>query len=338
MKGTWLTRPLKAVLLAFVIFFLPASAGQAEKRVALVIGNSAYQNAPPLATPVKDAKAMADMLHKAGFNVAGAAYDAGNGSFRKAIRQFDDAAADSDVAVVYFAGHGVAVNGINYLVPVDARLLSDWDAEDELVPLDRFIAAVAQAKRLAVVILDASADNPLTESMKRERPTVLRGFSSGSAPVDAANLNVLIAYAAKEGSATVADSGDHSPYTAALLQNLFVPGLDVRLALGRVRDDVLKATDNHQEPVVYGELGGGSIALVPGSPASAPSEEAIAARTDYRLIAKINTKGAWEVFLNQYPTGCYADLARGHIAALDAAGKDAPAVAEKISAATPCDK
>ena len=336
MSGTWLARPLKAVLCAFLIFFLPASAAQAEKRVALVIGNSAYQNAPALGNPVKDAKAMAEMFQRAGFDVANTAYDAGNAQFRKAIRLFDDAAAASDIAVVYFAGHGIAINGVNYLVPVDAKLASDWDVEDELVPLDRFVAAVVQARRLALVILDAAGNNPLAQTMKRQRPNMAPGLSS--VPVETGNLNVLIAYAAKEGSVTVQGEGDYSPYTAALLHNLFVPGLDIRLAFGRVRDEVLKATDSRQEPAVYGALGGGVFALVPGPAASAaPVGDSEGARTDYRLIEKINTKGAWQVFLSQHSTGCYADLARGHVAALDAAAKGAPAAAEKSGAAN-CDK
>src|SRR5580698_10405559 len=123
---------LSAMVSALALFSATiwADPAFAERRVALIIGNSAYQNAPVLPNPSKDAKAIAAMFTKAGYEVVSAQYDLGNLDFKRAIRQFEDAAADADIAVIYYAGHGLEIHGANYLIPVDARLKSDRDADD----------------------------------------------------------------------------------------------------------------------------------------------------------------------------------------------------------------
>lgn len=243
-------------------------AAQADKRVALVIGNSAYQNAPTLVNPARDALAIATMFKKAGCDAVGTAYDVGYLDLKRAIRQFEDAAADADIAVVYFAGHGIEIHGVNYLISVDAKLASDRDADDEAITLDRLVAALDGAKRLRVVILDACRDNPFVRKMQQQRVAALRGVNPGLGAAEPARTDTLIAYAAKVGSQAEDGDGDHSPFAAALVNNLFVPGLDIRLAFGRVRDDVLKKTSNRQEPFVYGWLGGGNVSLVPSRSSS----------------------------------------------------------------------
>jgi len=301
----------------------------AETRVALVVGNSAYQHAPALPNPARDAKSMAAMFQKNGFDTVVAQYDVGNLDFKRAIRQFEDKASDADIAVVYFAGHGIEVHGINYVIPVDATLASDRDAEDEAIPLDRLVQSVDGAKRLRVIILDACRDNPFARTMKLQRTAAVRGITAGLGAAEPTTINTLIAYAAKAGSAAEDGDGDHSPFTLALLSDLFVPGLDIRLAFGRVRDDVLKKTGNRQEPFVYGSLGGTNIAIV--APPTVSQQSAVAdaqgEKGDYALVEKIGTKGAWEVFLAQHPTGFYSDLARQQITKLAMASTGTPAVA-----------
>ena len=292
----------------------------AERRVALVLGNSAYQNAPNLPNPTRDAKAMVAVLKQAGFDVVSAYNDVGNLQFKRALRQFEDIAADADISVVFYAGHGIEIRGVNYMIPVDARLASDRDADDEAITLERLLESVAATRRLSLIILDACRDNPFVPTMKRQRTAAVRAISPGLGLVGPTKRNMLIAYAAKAG--TVAEDGDmqHSPFTAALLNHLFVPGLELRLALGRVRDQVLKSTGSRQEPFVSGSLGGDYITLVPaseestnaGTPANSASE-----KNDYDLVKEIGTKGAWEVFLNQYPSGFYADLARQQLRKLE---------------------
>jgi uncharacterized caspase-like protein len=240
------------------------SAFAAERRVALVVGNSSYQNAPILANPTKDAEAMAESFKVAGFDVVTAQNNLGIKEFLSKLRRFEDEAANADIAVVYFAGHGIEIAGNNFMIPVDAKLVSDRDARDEAVSLDRLLETVEGAKRLRLVILDACRNNPFAKNIKRQRAASLRAVTSGLALVEPTANNSLIAYAAKAGVAAEDGNADHSPYTTALLTHLFVPGLDIRLALGRVRDDVIKATGNRQEPFLTGSLGGANIALVPG--------------------------------------------------------------------------
>jgi uncharacterized caspase-like protein len=257
------------------------------------------------------------MFKNGGFNVISAHYDVGYLQLKRAVRQFEDSVTDADIAVVYYAGHGLEIRGTNYMIPVDAKLASDRDVEDEAVSLDRLIASVERAKQLGLVILDACRDNPFVAKMKRPNTAALRGVAPGVGILEPSSRNTLIAYAAKSGFAIDDSDREHSPFTAALLNHLFEPGLDIRIAFGRVRDDVLKATGNKQEPLLSGTLGGARIPLVPG-PDEAAAPDLTAQRNDYDLVEKINTKGAWEAFLAKYPTGFYADLARQQLARVSA--------------------
>jgi hypothetical protein len=308
---------LAAMALGFLATPLASQAALAGKHVALVVGNSAYQNAAPLANPARDAKAIAAKFQKSGFEVVTVEPDAGIVEFKRAVRQFEDAAADSDIAVVYYSGHGVDVEGSNYLIPVDAKLANDRDAEDEAVSLERIVESVDGAKELRIVILDACRDKPFQIAGKHEQHTqALRGSDSGLSAAEPTTINTLIAYAAKPGSIAEDGDGEHSPFTVALLDNLFVPGLDIRLAFGRVRDEVLKNTGNKQEPFVYGSLGGGNISIVA---VTSQNAEVGGDERDYHLVERIGSARAWQVFVNQHPTGAFADLARAQIAKLTVA-------------------
>src|SRR6201999_202129 len=173
-------RRLASILLATVLLLAcgPAFAG---KRVALVIGNSAYQNAPRLNNPANDAALMGDTFKKAGFDVVVSRQDLGALETRRVLRDFSDSPADADIAVIYYAGHGIEVDGTNYLVPVDAKLERDNDVYDEAFSLDRILLAVEPAKKLRLVILDACRDNPFSKTMKRT--VALRSIGRGLAQV-----------------------------------------------------------------------------------------------------------------------------------------------------------
>ncbi|MGZ5864300.1 MAG: caspase family protein [Xanthobacteraceae bacterium] len=293
---------------------LGVTAALADKRVALVIGNSGYQNVARLPNPASDAKSIAKLLVDAGFDSVDLQQDVGNLDFKRALRRFEDNSRDADIAVVFYAGHGLELGGINYMIPVDAKLASDRDAQDEAISLDRITDSVDSARRLRLVILDACRDNPFVVSMKRVRQ-VSRSLSSGLGKVEPPGTDTLIAYAAKAGSTADDGIGEHSPFTTALMNSLTVPGLDVRLAFGRVRDEVLKITNQRQEPFVYGSLGGGNISLVP--PPARPQETSVSdVKADYELVAQVGTRRAWEVFINTYKTGFYTDLARAQLAKL----------------------
>jgi formylglycine-generating enzyme required for sulfatase activity len=177
---------------------------------------------------------------------------------RRAIGDFSDTAADADIAIVYYAGHGIEVDGVNYLIPTDAKLARDFDVEDETISLDRVLRAIDSARRLRLVILDACRDNPFAQSMKRSSRAIGRGF----ARVEPTTPDTLVAFAAKAGSTASDGDGANSPFTAALLKHIATPGLDIRIALGQVRDEVMETTRPRQEPFVYGSLGGRVVSIV----------------------------------------------------------------------------
>ncbi|MCP1999762.1 caspase family protein [Nitrobacter winogradskyi] len=306
---------IAAMIGGAIIMALSSGVAWADKRIALVVGNSSYQTVPQLPNPARDAKAVGQMFKDAGFDSVEVLLDLGNLEFKRAIRKFEADADQADIAVVYYAGHGIEVNGNNFLIPVDARLSSDRDAEDEAIRLERMVLSADGAKKLRVIILDACRDNPFTVKMRRERRAALRAISSGLGKVEPTSTDTLIAYAAKAGSTADDGEGKHSPFTTALLKNLTVPGLDIRLAFGRVRDEVMKLTGARQEPFVYGSLGGGNISLVP-PPVVEKEPEAADVKGDFELVAKINSARAWEVFISTYKTGFYADLARAQLASL----------------------
>ncbi|WP_249125768.1 caspase family protein [Bradyrhizobium manausense] len=310
------TAAVATIVGTFLLVVLAPDCAFAERRVALVVGNSSYQSVPQLPNPARDASSIAKMFREAGFDSVDTLINVGNLEFKRAIRKFETTADQADIAVVYYAGHGLEIGGTNYLIPVDAKLASDRDADDEAIPLERMVSSADGAKRLRLVILDACRDNPFVGTMRRERRSVVtRAVSSGLGKVEPTMTDTLIAYAAKAGSTADDGDGEHSPFTVSILKNLPVPGLDVRLAFGRVRDEVLKSTANRQEPYVYGALGGGTISLVPAPavPQEAPVSDV---KGDYELVQKIGTKRAWEVFLATHPTGFYAELARAQMEAL----------------------
>jgi hypothetical protein len=254
-----------------LVAVLSADRAAADQRVALIIGNSAYRNAPTLANTVADAVGLAQLFRTAGFGTVILRNDLGVMDFRRAVRDFLVTAEGADIAVVYYAGHGIEIGGMNYLVPVDAKLSRDYDVDDEAVSLDRIVWALQSVKRLRLILLDACRDNPFPERMRSAgvRAIESRGLVK---PIDV-GADTLVAYAAKAGSKSYDGDGPNSPYATALLRHLAEPGLDIRIALGRVRDDVLAMTGGRQEPFIYGSLGGATIALVP-----LPAAEKIEAR------------------------------------------------------------
>lgn len=319
-----------AAAIGWVLLALTPGEALADRRVALVVGNSNYSAVPQLPNPSRDANAVAKMFKEAGFQTIETYLDVGNLDFKRAIRKFEDTAMDADIAVLYYAGHGIEIGGTNYLIPIDARLASDRDAPDEAIPLDRLVLSADGAKKLRVIILDACRDNPYAGKMRRESRAALRAVSSGLGKVEPSSTDTLIAYAAKAGSTAEDGDRDHSPFTAALLKHLTVPGLDLRLAFGRVKDEVMKATNGRQEPFVYGSLGGGNYALVapPAEVKGATNAAAADVKADYELVEKIGSRKAWEVFLSTHKTGFYSDLAREQL-------KKFPEVASLGPAAVP---
>lgn len=309
---------LRLVLLSLFAICLGSGSAFADKRVALVIGNSAYKSVPRLSNPANDAALVGDMFKKAGFDFVEIKTDLKATEMRKALRDFGGRAREAEVAVVYYAGHGIELDGTNYLIPTDAALETDSDVLDETLPLDRALFAVEPAKQLRLVILDACRDNPFAKTMKRT--IAARAIGRGLAKVELTSPNTMIAFAAKAGSTASDGDAKNSPFAAAIAERLLTPGLDLRKAFGFVRDDVLKSTGYKQEPYVYGSLGGDDVPLVPAKPVvTAPQanpQEAV--RRDYELALQLGTREVWTAFLAQYPDGFYASLAKGQLSRIAA--------------------
>ncbi|TFV40202.1 caspase family protein [Bradyrhizobium frederickii] len=318
------------LLLAAALLFGPDPAF-AGKRVALVLANSAYQHAPSLTNPVNDGAVMAKTLKEAGFDVVDSRHDLSAQDTRRVLRDFADATRTADIAVVYYAGHGIEVEGSNYLIPVDAKLERDTDVFDEALSLDRVLVAVEPAKQLRLVILDACRDNPFAKRMKRTIAS--RAMGRGLAQVEPTSPNTLIAYSAKAGFTAQDGDGANSPFTVALSKYLTTPGLDVRRAFGFVRDEVLKSTSNKQEPFVYGSLGGEDVPLVPvkvvaAAPVAPVANPQADIRRDYELALQVGNKAAWDAFLAQHPDGFYANLAKLQVEKIGAEQAHAAAIAK----------
>jgi hypothetical protein len=303
----------RTIVFVVIATWLGCSSAFAEKRVALVVGNSAYKNVPRLANPVNDVTMVAAMLKNAGFDLVTTKLDVNIVEMRKALREFGLQARNADVAVIFYAGHGIELDGNNYLIPTDAVLETDTDVFDETFPLDRVLFTVEPAKQLRLIILDACRDNPFAKTMKRT--IAARAVGRGLAKVEPNSPNTMIAFSAKAGSTASDGDSKNSPFAVALVEHLPKPGLDLRKAFGFVRDDVLKNTGYKQEPYVYGSLGGDDVPLVPAKPAVAgpqPNPQD-AIRRDYELALHLGTRDAWNAFLAQYPSGFYASLAKGEL-------------------------
>lgn len=251
-----------------------AATAHANRRVALVVGNSAYAYGGALENPVNDAKAVADLLTRMKFDRVQLELDLTSEGLKAALRRFSTLASRADIAVIYYAGHGIEISGQNYLVPVDARLERPEHIDLDAIPLEIVLKQLRGARRLQLIILDACRDNIFRRNLSNTR-NIIRG--QGLAPVDLDANNVLVAFATKHGATAEDGEGTvHSPFTMALLQHLASPGVDIRKVLGLIRDQVITSTAGQQIPYVYGNLGGDDIALVDaGQIADAPIKQAM---------------------------------------------------------------
>jgi len=232
-----------------------ASAAVSGRRIALVIGNASYKNVPSLANPRNDAISIADAFKRTGFTTVDLQLDLGRDGLINALRNFARQAETADWAVVYYAGHGMEVGGINYIIPVDAKIAQDRDISFEALPLDQVLNATERAKQLHLVILDACRDNPFANQMKRTQAVASRSVSRGLAAIEP-EAGTLVVFSAKDGETSLDGDGINSPFATALLRNLGTPGLEVRRLFDFVRDDVLDATQRRQKPFSYGSISG----------------------------------------------------------------------------------
>ena len=316
-----------AVLIA-LLWSSSVTAQVAQGRVALVIGNSNYQSVPALPNPANDAFAMSESLRRLGF-VVQEGIDLDAAGMASTLRSFGALAETADVALVFYAGHGIQIDGQNYMLPVDASLRRERDLNYEAVPLDLILSEVSQARKLAIVILDACRDNPfagqLQEAMGPTRSAAVgRGLGRVDAPAD-----TLVAFATRDGSVAEDGTGFNSPFTTALLTHLGEPGVEIGHYFRKVRDSVIASTNGRQEPFVYGSLsaeqfylnptsGDAQVAAVPILPAGQGNPQAGQADLEadmlfWRSIQDSDDEAEYFAYLSRFPNGVFAELARNRL-------------------------
>ena len=339
------------LLLALAMPLVTAPAASAADRVALVVGNSEYVALGRLDNPGNDATDLEAALSRLGFDVT-TARNADRATMNEALRQFTRESVGAEVALVFYAGHGLEMDGVNYLIPVDAQLERDTDVRFETVVLDDVLAATEGA-RLRVVILDACRDNPLVRSMQRTSASrsVSRG-SFGELREDLLGNETLVAYAAAAGTTAADGTGSrNSPYSTALLEYLEQP-LEIGILFRSVRARVLERTNGRQHPHEYASLlrehylKGTSAPEAATATAETNSVSAALVEQDttfWRSIVDSDNPADFEAYLRQFPAGAYRALATNRLVAPQAVESDPPSTdpppvaPASVPAATPTD-
>ena len=249
------------LIFAAILLFLPFSS-QASDRVALVIGMADYTSVVKLDNTLNDARGISETLEGIGFQVT-TLLDTSAADLRTAVDEFAFRAETADLALIYYAGHGVEVSGENFLIPVDADVSSNQDILRQGVSLKQLLASVESARKMRIVILDSCRDNPfgdaLTLANLEETAQVVeqtRSIGSVGMAAPSPDRGTMVAFAAKDGERALDGAGRHSPFAEALMANLVQPDLEISLMFRKVRDQVLEATGNQQEPHTYGSLSG----------------------------------------------------------------------------------
>jgi TPR repeat protein len=289
---------------------LSCHAAQADVRVALVIGNGAYQNAPSLINPAHDAADVAAALKRDGFDVI-LATDLKKDAMEEATIRFARAARAADVAMFYYSGHALQYAGVNYLAPIDTKLDDEADLR-RLVRLDDIVGDLQQARNLRVLVLDSCRDNPLADDLKRSiGASRALPLQRGLAKIDPAQ-GMIVSYATQSGRTASDGDGRNSPYTAAFLKNIEAPE-EIGTIFRHITADVYETTAHQQLPELSLSMIGdyylhGRAAETATAPSAAPDAD-VAARADFEAAGRMNTVAGWDAFLKAHPQGLYATLA-----------------------------
>ena len=275
---------------------------RSEKRLALVIGNSAYRRLRPLRNPINDAKAVAAALRRAGFEVA-LLENTSQKKIKRAVVSFERRLNQGGVGLFYYAGHGVQVGGNNYLVPLDAEIDAEEHVDIEAVGLNYVLSRMAAARnRLNIVILDACRNNPF-EGRFRD---VSRGLAPAKAPV-----GTYVVYATAEGDVAADGDGQNSLFSGALVKALDRRNVKLEDMFKRVRTDVLAATSGKQVPWTSSSVTGDFYFHLPKAGPQGVAGSSNAAEIEYWSSIKNSTNPkSFEAYLADYPNGRYARLAR----------------------------
>jgi uncharacterized caspase-like protein len=337
----------RMAVLAAIAFSFAASASLAgvsvdQKRVALVIGNGAYQNAVRLDNAVFDARAVAGGFRKLGFQVV-EGYDLDIDDMRGKVSEFSAALAGAQSAVIYYAGHGVSVDEENYLIPTDIVLKSPTDLDLNAISVSLLLKEMKREDRVNIVILDACRDNPFAAALARQKTRSLV-VERGLSPIDGdLARGTLIAFASDPKSTALdGPTGRHSPFTAAFLDHLFDPGVTIDTVMSRVRNEVWQKTGHHQLPWVNTSLIG-EYELNPQAPpaatvaAAGPAGTPVDARRSeenllWQSAEHSDLPADYKAYLSAFPNGVFAQMAKNRIASMESARTATPAAAPQALA------
>src|SRR5690349_5203613 len=247
-QGRTKMRFLIAALSAAGLLISASTNAFADKRVAFVVGNGAYKNVPGLPNPAVDARSMAKLLRNVGFEVVEGA-NLSRDKMTEKLLDFGKKAEGADVALFFYAGHGIAVNGTNYLLPVDADLKSEMDVKlGAAINIDLTLEQTMADAKVKLVFLDACRDNPFAAKIRSAKATRSVSVASGLAEMKSGE-GTLLAFATGPGQTALdGDVGNHSPFTRALLSNIAAPGVEIQQAMTKVRAQVNEETKKNQLP------------------------------------------------------------------------------------------
>lgn len=297
-----------------------AQPAHAEKRVALVIGNSAYAHTAELKNPRNDAADMAASLKRLGFEVL-EGRDLDKRGMERMIRQFGLRLSGADLALFFYAGHGVQLSGQNYLLPTDARLAGEGDADFETVGLTLVLKQMEREAKTSIVLLDACRDNPLARNLARNLGTRSSQVGTGLAEVRT-GVGTLIGFSTQPGNVALDGAARNSPYAEALLRHIEADGKDISGVLIAVRNDVLKVTEGRQVPWEHTSLTGQVYLkrdVAPFAPRASPPAAARPGRDQeleisfWNSVKDSKSPAVIETYLQRYPDGVFAGLARALI-------------------------
>lgn len=291
-----------------------SGAAWAEKRVALVVGNARYTSTTPLRTPANDATDLANALERLGFDVL-RGIDLDYAGMRDMVKRFSERLSQADVGLFYYGGHGLQVSGKNYLIPVDAKLTASSDLDFVAMELDVVLRNMEQGPPTNIVFLDACRNNPLAANLAKSMGTRSGAITRGLARVEL-GVGTLIAFATQPGNVALDGDGRNSPFAGALLKAIEQPGLPISDVMISVRREVIRETGNRQVPWDNSSLTGQFYFIPPPASPSPPAVKATPLeQPNFELdfwdsIKNEKNPRLFEAYLNRYPNGAFADLAR----------------------------
>lgn len=281
------------------------------KRVALVIGNAAYEHVPSLANPRNDADAVSASLERLDFEVI-KGVDLSRLEFEEKVREFGRATRGAEIALLYYAGHGLQVDGKNYLAPTDTQLFDETDLDFEAIQLNTIMAVMERGAQTNLVFLDACRNNPLARDLARSMGTRSALVGRGLASVET-GIGTLVTFATQPGNVALDGDGDNSPFTEAFINHIETPDEDVAVILRRVRKEVIDQTAGKQVPWGNSSLTGSVVLNSTSANTSADRNDDSVELAYWNSIKDSNSPVYFKNYLSRFPDGQFADIAEVRI-------------------------